>query len=334
VPTKKPLLSLCARLAIALAASMVSAAAGRAADWSYRPEQAPTYTGEFGLRFWYGSATTAKNLYDDTGAILVSRLTYAGLSIFAAELYGRFDYDRGWFAKGYAGGGGYRKGTLKDEDPPPVTVPYSATLSVQQNSSPFYGSADVGYNVLRGGDFRVGLFAGFHYMNETVSAYGCTQIAFHPGICGAFPLPNQVKVITQENNWYSLRVGFDASAEIDRWKLSVDAALLPYVWLSGVDTHWLRIGYVPGNFTGGIPEDGHGWGFQLEGFVSYRVTEAVSLGAGLRYWQMQTRGFTHFENHVIGFTAVPQVLEWKTQNYGVFLQASVKFGPYAVFGSN
>jgi hypothetical protein len=72
-------------------------------------------------------------------------------------------------------------------------------------------------------------------MNETVSAYGCTQIAFHPGICGAFPLPNQVKVITQENNWYSLRIGFDASAEIDRWKLSVDAALLPYVWLSGVE---------------------------------------------------------------------------------------------------
>jgi hypothetical protein len=34
---------------------------------------------------------------------------------------------------------------------------------------------------------------------------------------------------------------------------------------------------------------------------------------------MQTRGFTHFENHVIGFTAVPQVLEWKTQNYGGFL---------------
>ena len=64
------------------------------------------------------------------------------------------------------------------------------------------------------------------------------------------------------------------------------------------------------------------------------MTEAVSLGAGLRYWQMQIRGFTHFENHVIGFTAVPQVVEWKTQNYGVFLQASVKFGPYAVFGSN
>jgi hypothetical protein len=42
---------LCA-LAIALAASV---AAGRAADWSYRPEPAPTYTGEFGLRFWYGS---------------------------------------------------------------------------------------------------------------------------------------------------------------------------------------------------------------------------------------------------------------------------------------
>ncbi len=334
MPTTRPLLSLCARLAIAFASSVVTAAPVHAVDWSYRLEEAPTYTADFGVRFWYGRATTAKNLYDNTGALLISRLTYGDLSIFAAEAYGRFDLDRGWFLKGYAGGGSFRKGSLKDEDFPPVVAPYSATLSVQENGSPIYASVDAGFNVLRGGDFRVGLFAGFHYMNETVSAYGCTQIAFNPAICGAFPLPNQVKGITQDNNWYSVRLGVDASVEIDRWKLSVDAAWVPYVWLYGSDAHWLRIGSLPGDFTGPIPEDGKGWGFQIEGFISYRVHEALSLGVGGRYWQMQTRGFTHFENHVVGFTAAPQVVEWKTQNYGVFLQASLKLGPYAVFGGN
>ena len=41
---------------------------------------------------------------------------------------------------------------------------------------------------LRGGDFRVGLLAGFHYLNQTVTdiksgvdaGVECTQIAFNP----------------------------------------------------------------------------------------------------------------------------------------------------------
>jgi len=121
-----------------------------------------------------------------------------GISIFAAETYGRFDLDRRWFLQGYVGGGTFRKGSLKDEDfvlPPPLN-PYSATLSIQQNGSPIYANIDAGFNVFWGPDFRVGLFGGVHYLNETVSAFGCNQIAFNPYICGAFPLPNQVKGIT------------------------------------------------------------------------------------------------------------------------------------------
>src|SRR5437660_10122195 len=51
----------------------------RTADsWAYAPFDAPpaTYTGEVGLRLWYGNSSTAKNLYDNTGSLLVSRLTY------------------------------------------------------------------------------------------------------------------------------------------------------------------------------------------------------------------------------------------------------------------
>ena len=321
-------------LALVFAATLLTVAPLRAADWAYRAfeQPTPTYTADFGMRFWYGKTTTAKNLYDTTGAELVSRLTYGDLSIFAAEVYGRFDLDKRWFVKGYVGGGTFRKGGLKDEDfglSPPLQ-PYSSTMSVQQDSTPIYGSLDAGFNVVWGPDFRVGLFGGLHYMNQNISAYCCTQTSFNPFICGGFPSPNQVKVITQDNNWYALRVGVDAAFEFDRFRLSIDAAVVPYVWLYGSDTHWLRVGNQPGDFGGPIPEDGKGWGYQLDAFLSYRVYESLSVGVGARYWYMQARGFTHFENHVVGFTAFPQVVEWKTQNFGVFLQASLKLGPYSV----
>ena len=320
---------------LAFVAGVMSAAPVHAGG-SYRPFEQPasTYTADFGLRFWYGSATTGKNLYDSTGSFLVSRLTYGDLSIYAAEVYGRVDYDRRWFLKGYAGGGGFRQGNLKDEDFPPAIAPYSATFSVEQNSAPFYGAIDAGFNALWGPDFRVGFFGGFHYLNHNISAFGCTQAAFNPQVCGPFPIPNTIEVITQDNNWYSVRVGLDAAIDIDCVRLSLDAAWLPYVWLSGTDTHWLRVGTFPGNFTGAVPEDGKGWGYQIDAFLSYQLSDTWSVGVGGRYWYMQTHGLTHFEDHVIGFTALPQVVEWKTQNFGIFLQGSMKLGPYFLFPIN
>jgi hypothetical protein len=329
----KALLSAGMRLALAFTASVAGAASVQAGDWFFRPFDLPaaTYTADFGLRFWYGRSNTAKNLFDPSGAFLLSRLTYGDLSIFAGEAYGRFDVDRRWFVKGYIGGGGLRQGNLKDEDFPPGIIPYSATRSVQDTGSPIYGSVDLGFNALVGPDFRVGVFAGFHYLNEQVSAFGCTQIAFNPDVCAApFVIPDPLRVITQTNIWYSARIGFDATVEFDRFHLTVDAAWLPYVTLFGSDTHWLRIGGFVGDFTGPISENGTGWGYQLEAFLSYRVTDWFNVGIGGRYWSMQTHGLTHFENHVVGVTAFPQPVDWKVQNYGVFLQASLKLGPYSV----
>ena len=300
--------------------------------FAWRPfDKTPsTYTGDFGLRFWYGRSSTAKNLYDPSGTIMVSRLTYDNLSIFAAEAYTRFDIDRRWFVKGNVGGGALRKGFLTDKDFPPAITPYSATFSVQENGSPIYASGDAGFNALFGPDFRVGLFVGVHYLNETVSAYGCTQEAFNPFVCRPTPINNRVKVIKQDNNWYSMRVGIDGAWEIGRFKFSAEGAWLPYVGLYGSDAHLLRISNAFGDFNGPIPEDGRGWGYQFEGFMQYRVTEALSVGFGGRYWYMQTHGLTHFEGHVNGVAALPQPVEWKVNNFGAFVQLSLKFGPYYV----
>lgn len=317
------------RLAIAFVVSLATAVPAAAGEWAFRPFDQPSmFSADFGTRFWYGRAKTAKDLFDTTGSLLISRLTYGDLNIYTGEAFARFDLNSGWFVKGYVGGGGLWNGSLNDEDFPPVTSPYSSTSSAQRNGSLFYGSVDGGFNFFRGPDFRVGAFVGYHYMNERVTAFGCQQIGSNPSVCGGAGIPDSVRVITQDNNWHSFRVGLDASVEIDRLKLSVDAAWLPYVRLDGSDAHWLRISSTPGDFTGPVPEDGKGWGYQIDGFVSYRVTDILSVGVGGRYWRMQTDGFTHFEGHIVGGGGSPQVVKWKTDNFGVFFQSSVKLGPY------
>jgi len=252
-PSFHALVQLLAAVALSIAAAAPAVAADwsykappSASDWSYKAPAAPaSYTSDFGLRFWYGSGKTGKTLFDDTGALTVSRLSYDGFSIFTGEGFARFDLNSGWFLKGYAGGGALLGGQLKEEDFP---------LSPIKNSSMSYGSADLGFKFVRGGDFYIGAFAGYHFLRQSISAYGCTQVAGNPDICVP-TIPNNVKVISQNNNWHSLRVGIDASVELNRrWKLSVDAAWLPHVWLDGADAHWLRIGTSNDDFTGPVPE--------------------------------------------------------------------------------
>lgn len=334
--TARSILATFTWLAVAFATSLSGAAAAGLDKWTFHGFEPPaSYTGEVGLRFWYGKGNTGKSLFDVGGASMVSRLSYNNLSIFSAEAYGRLDFNTGWFVKSLVGGGGFRKGTLEDEDFPPGISPYSATLSHLDNAYPFYVTFDTGYNVFRGPDFRLGAFVGYSFLRQNITALGCSQIASNPFICGFFPIPATIQGITQDNDWQSLRVGLNGEVDVtDRLKLSLDGAWLPVVRLTGTDTHWLRISRFPGDFSGPIPEDGHGFGYQLEGVVSYRVTNAITVGVGGRYWHAQTTGFTHFEGHVNGFQAFPQPVDWKTDSYGVFLQTGLKFGPYPLISSN
>jgi outer membrane protease len=339
VNKKRVLVSAAAVLALAGA---LAAGPSAAADWPVAVEAptadpslfavktVPNYSFEVGGRYWFGWADTGKALYDPSHAFLVSRLTYSRPNINAGELFGRFDTSVGFFFKGYIGAGSLNNGGLKDEDFPPATDPfgYSATLSDQQGGHIRYGSVDVGADLLRGPGYRFGAFVGYHYLNELTNADGCQQIAANPVICQP-QIPTNILGITQQNTFHSLRVGVNADYwATDRFKFSVDAAVLPYVWLSGADTHWLRIGLDPGDFRGNIPEDGHGWGYQIDAMVSYKVNDYLDVGLGARYWHVQTNGSAHFENDVVGFTAFPQPVDWHSDNLGVFAQVSLKLGPY------
>ena len=306
--------------ALAFGLSIASNAHAQSNPFVIEPEK-PAFTASFAARYWYGMGNTSKDLYGFTRDMLVSRLTYSGLQSHSAEVFARVDHDSGLFWKGYAGGGLLTGGHLQDEDFPPAISPYSSTNSTLQNQALGYLSIDAGGALVRGTDFRVDGFVGYHYLHQRMKAFGCAQTAGNAGICGA-PIPDSVAVIVEDDTWQAVRVGINADLPIAAgWRLNLEGAYLPYVWFNGTDNHLLRPDLpVP------TSEDGHGWGYQLEALLSYQLTDAISLGVGGRYWHFQSQGSAHFEQ--IFVNGVAQPLDFKANLYGVFLQGSYRFGAF------
>ena len=301
----------------ALSGTAMAADIGGAPDGPLRG----SFTTEFGTRVWLGYGTTSKTLSNPAGTALNSRLTYGGLGSGSAELFGRISADD-FFLSGYAALGAMPGGTLQDEDFPPSLSPYSSTQSPLQNGSLNYLTVDVGHNFYDVPGTRLGGFVGYNYLNQQVNAFGCTQDGANPRVCVP-AISNATAVISQTNTWQSLRLGLSGDMQLHGpWTLSGEGAVLPYVSLHGADTHWLRI---PSSFTGPIPEDGTGWGVQLQAMLDYHVNDHLSLGIGGRYWQMQATGQAHFEDHVTRGGGVAQPLTWNTGIAGILTEAKASF---------
>jgi hypothetical protein len=184
-------------------AARASYPAARRAAVAPSAAQPYNFAFEFGTRYWYSSGRLAKDLFDDprSSANLNSRLTYSSLATGTYEGYGRITTAFGSFFKGYAGfSGGLNNGTLNDEDFPPALTPYSNTLSQQQGGRLAYASIDFGQTLVRTDRFSASLLVGYGYLNETVNAFGCAQLAGNPFVC--VPAINAgVLAITEESHW-------------------------------------------------------------------------------------------------------------------------------------
>jgi opacity protein-like surface antigen len=294
---------------------------------SLRGAYVPDAEIEVGGRVWYSSGSFQKDL--GIGAApspsnqLISRLTYDTTAA-TGEVFGRIDTASNIFLKGFAGGGSILSGNMHDEDfgiyfPAGTNnnIPYSNTLATTKGDLA-YGTFDVGYSVFRGPSANVGGFVGVNYYHENKQAYGCTQISNSFSDCVP-AVPNSVLSITEDDNWYSMRVGINGLVSIwNGLKLTADAAYLPFVAFRGTDIHWQRFNVE--NQTS--PETGNGQGVQLEAILSYAFANGFSVGAGGRYWAMwantaQNNGFSE---------GCPcQTLPVRTERYGAFVQAAYKF---------
>jgi hypothetical protein len=104
----------------------------------------------------------------------------------------------------------------------------------------------------------------------------------------------------------------------DRLKLSADAAWLPWISYGGYDNHWARPDINPMKDRDG--KGNNGW--QLQAVASYRVTDRMSVGMGVRHMEMRAKGNVVFPGNV------PSATKLSTQRTTFFLQAS-----YAIGGS-
>jgi opacity protein-like surface antigen len=281
---------------------------------------------EAGARYWYSSGKFQKDLGSTTDPalanILNSRLTYDSTAN-AGEFFGRVEIPLNMFVKGNIGLGSLSGGHLYDEDWVIFggTVPYSNTLSEPVKGTIDYATLDLGYDFFRGAGYKLGAFVGYNFYKENKSAYGCSQIANPLSDCVP-AIPSSVLVISEDGVWKSARVGVSDEVMIaDRFKLGADVAYLPYVTFNGTDDHVLR------NLIS--PESGTGRGVQLEGILSYLVTDRFSLGFGGRYWAMWTT-----KDAITEFGGAPcpcQTLPAKTDRYGVFVQAAYRFDTLPLF---
>lgn len=272
---------------------------------------APGWEFDVGTRYWYsfGKYQGANGQPN----ILISRLTYDHMTGHSGEVFARLDSPFNVFIKGMIGAGGLSGGTMVDEDwgldNAGAPESYSNTTS-HATGTLNYLTADIGFNVLRGSDHKVGLFVGYNRYQTAIDTYGCSQMVETASSCNP-TIANDVKIISEFDTWHSVRTGVSAEVQLwDRLKLGGEVAYLPYVFVDALDQHRLT----GGNF----PVQGTGNGVQAELVLSYRVTDALSFGIGGRYWSMWTNQAEQTNGPVNVFVI-------NTERYGMFLQASYKF---------
>lgn len=279
------------------------------------PPFVPGWEFDVGARFWYSSGRYQNQ--NGSPNQLVSRLTYRDVTGQSGELFARADAPFGVFVKGFVGAGGLSRGKMYDEDwglnseLGAVPTGFEVTES-DLNGTLHYITGDVGYNVMRGRDHKVGVFVGYNRYETAMNAMGCNQlVATSSGVCSQPPIPPTTNGISQIDAWQSVRLGVSAEAKVwDRLKIAGDFAWLPYVKYDGLDIHRVRNIY--------FPISGTGQGVQAEMILTYMATEKFGIGVGARYWSMWS--------YYAAQTDVPSnIFEVETNRYGVFLQASYKF---------
>jgi outer membrane protease len=286
----------------------------------------PGWEFEGGGRYWYSWGRFQKDLPQappQAGAgndhSLNSRLTYDNVTANTGEFFGRIDTPINVYLKGNVGGGSISGGHMNDEDwNLAVPIPYSNTIAGRVTGPLFYGTIDLGYDLLRGPGYKAGPFVGYNRYNYTMDAGGCVQIANPNSDCvDGNTKPTSHTSITEQGTWDSLRIGSSAEVMLfDRWKLTGDVAYVPYTKFSGTDNHLDRVPLLI------IDESGHGRGVQAEAFLSYLVTDQFSVGVGGRYWALWTTSGSDAFNGV----PISRNDTYRVDRLGVTFQASYKFG--------
>jgi hypothetical protein len=272
---------------------------------------------ELGGRYWWSQGKTQWN-HNAQGANPTfgnptSVLVYDGLYAHSIEFHGAKHWRQGWFITGNAGVGQIYRGNLNDADFNAGQVKFSETNSSISEGQLGYLTVDGGYNVWRfPGGSSIGFFGGLQHWMEQVEANGASYVV-RP--TGASDIPNNVKVITNEVQWNSLRTGAAFRTQLGpKVRFVAQVAAVPFTWMRNDDSHHLRTARSDLGPTPNITMEGRGYGYQLDAELRYAIYKSMELGLGARYWKLKASGDISF-----GGTAPLPLNELESTRYGLTL---------------
>jgi len=315
-----------------LATNSIDANASAARWPTLQPERPlSAFAFEVGGRYWYSSGrlgfgfTNGNPLFGNP----TSTLDWHGLSAHSGEVFARIDHvPSGVFVKGLVGLGSIAHGHIDDLDFLVTQFRFSDTTSDVHNGNLSYGMLDIGWAYAPMVGVRLGVFAGYHYWHEKVTAYGivCNIPSFLGcPAAGAVIVGNAVPVLSYEPTVHAARIGVEGRIAVDEhWSFSGEIAGVPYAALNNKDSHLLRqsmadLGPAPNVIT----NSSYAFGVEAELFVNYAITPNIEMGAGVRYWGVTAnRGGVQFGPD---FVVSDTLNKFDQQRYGVLLHVKGKF---------
>jgi hypothetical protein len=213
-------------------------------------------------------------------------------------------------------------GTLVDEDFALGSV-FSRTESDVRDSNIFLVNADVGLRPLRWRDSQarlgfIDVLVGYQFWREEYEAFGAS-----PSI-GPISVPSNVKAITHEWKWHSMRVG--GRFDVPTWRnlnFRLSAFFLPWSSLEVRDTHHLRTDLAQNPSV--ISTAKGGFGYQIDTSLTYTVFYGLAVEAGFRYWKVDMHDGSVKFRHSDGTTTQHNLVEANTKRYGPYVGLTYRF---------
>jgi hypothetical protein len=300
------------------------------AAWA-QPTIAPDFALTVGTRLWLTSGYSDEQT-SVPGINPLSDLRWRGTDVIAPELFVDGAWKRLVF-RSTLGLGAILDGAFLDDDfaGNNRTNRFSATRSRVDGDDILHVSGDLGVRAIRwsAADGRPGfldLLVGYQYWRESYEAFGATGVgfvSFTPPVTVDLTVPSDVKVITQDFTWQSIRVGGRVAVPLPaRFGFRAEAMLVPWTNFELRDVHHLRSDL---RQDPSFEQSGKGgFGYELEAALSYTIWRTLTVEAGFRYWKIES-GDGDAKAHTLAGTATFKFEGASTERYGPFLGVQYRF---------
>jgi hypothetical protein len=278
-----------------------------------------------GARTWISTGYSTDKVQGG-GIDPVSVLRWRGVDSIVPEVNADLVWKR-LVLMGNVGWGAIDQGVLIDEDYllSDQMGRFSRTRSDVTDDGLFYVTGDIGWRVFRWEDEKRGpgffdLFIGYSYWHEKYVAYGITS--GFPGVVP--PIGTNVKVITQDYFWHSLRIGVREEAPL-LWgiRLKGKLVLIPYSWFELNDVHHLRSDLRKNPSFRDEAEGG--FGLEVDGALTTTIWKGLSVEAGYRYWGIRSATGDAFTRRLCCGVAKDILNEDSTERHGPYFGLLYRF---------